>query len=138
MSRRGKPIRKDGQRLRKQTDRAAHHEPGLEPEHELDAAFQAIAGDHLDKWDASITPDIPTLDSLETMISSHKEAVRQRLWRDLLLFWAVGCLILTVLMFVLYSSLQAFLFLQIGTFAAAVLFLLRASFRKEGRRKWTH
>lgn len=136
MSRRsGKSIHKN----RKEDRQSASHEhQNIMDEQEREALFQALAEEPLKQWDHSIAPDVPSLESISQLISSHKEVVRSRLWRDLLLLWGIGSFIITGLMFVLYSSFQVFLFVQLGTLGAAGLILLRASFRKEGRRKWTH
>lgn len=126
------------QKYKEDRQRVSLEQQDIPNEQEQEALFRAMAGDSLKQWEQSIDPDVPSLESIGGMISSHKEAVRVRLWRELLLLWVIGCFVISGLMLVLYSSLQVFLFVQLGVLGAAGLLLLRASLRKEGRGKWTH
>ncbi|MFC5648698.1 DUF5345 family protein [Paenibacillus solisilvae] len=107
---------------------------------EEDIAFQELFGDHLMKWDASITPPIPALDDLEQLVTDHKQQLSRRLWRDLLLLWVIGGLVISGMLLLLQHNIVVFALVQIGAIAAAAIFLMIAvrSSSKEGRHKWTN
>ncbi|BBH24677.1 hypothetical protein Back11_60220 [Paenibacillus baekrokdamisoli] len=105
---------------------------------ELD--FQQLLGSHLSHWDASISPDVPSVDSLEQLIGEHKQVITRHLWRDLLLLWVIGGFMVSGLLLLLQSNIILFAIIQATALMAAAIFLgvtLRPR-KQEGRRKWTH
>lgn len=133
-------------RKTQQTDQAftgkyerPHNSPDDSPSDD-DIAFQELLGDHLMKWDASIKPPTPALSTLEQLVSDQKQLLARRLWRDLLMLWVVGGLVLSGMLLLFQHNMIVFVVVQTGSIIAAAIFLIltqRSKF-KEGQYKWTN
>ncbi len=133
-------------RKTQQTDQAftgKYERPHNSPDDSLsddDIAFQELLGDHLMKWDASIKPPTPALSTLEQLVSDQKQLLARRLWRDLLMLWVVGGLVLSGMLLLFQHNMIVFVVVQTGSIIAAAIFLIltqRSKF-KEGQYKWTN
>lgn len=108
-------------------------------ETEADAEeFRELIGDHLSRWDERIEPPVPHLSALEQMVSQHQEELGRRLWRDLLLLWMLGVVLIGGLVLMIRWSIVAFACLQAAALAGALLYLFFHSRRNRSvKRKWT-
>ena len=129
-----------------QTDQALtdkHERPRSSPDDFLsddDIAFQELLGDHLIKWDASIKPPTPALSTVEQLVSDQKQVLARRLWRDLLMLWVIGGLVISGMLLLFQHNRIVFVVVQTGSIIAAAIFLiltLRSKF-KEGQYKWNN
>lgn len=105
-----------------------------------DMAFQELLGDHLMKWDASITAPVPALDTLEQLVIDQKQLLTRRIWRDLLLLWVIGGFIISGMLLLLQHNTLVFALVQAGSIVAAAIFLILtlSSKSEEGSTKWTN
>lgn len=130
-------------RKTQQTDQASTGKPqslrnSPDDSFDDDIAFQELLGDHLMKWDASIKPPTPALSTLEQLVSDQKHLLARRLWRDLLMLWVVGGLVLSGMLLLFQHNMIVFVVVQTGSIIAAAIFLIltqRSKF-KEGQYKW--
>lgn len=103
-----------------------------------EAEFQELLGSHLSQWDERIQPAVPHLAALEQLVTQHKEEAGRRLWRDLLLLWTLGIVIVGGLLLMLQWNIVAFACLQAAAFAGAIVYLYVHSRRNRSvKRKWT-
>ncbi|MCQ6562587.1 YxlC family protein [Paenibacillus mendelii] len=100
--------------------------------------FEQLVGRHLKQWDDSVTPEIPSIQSLEQLAGDQRDRLRGRLWRDLLLFWVVSGMILSGLVLLVQRDLKLFIIVQVVVLMAACLFVVSPVVRREGRGKWTN
>ncbi|MFB9326482.1 YxlC family protein [Paenibacillus aurantiacus] len=92
--------------------------------------------DVLRQWDARIEPALPPLAAFEQLVGTQRARSRTRLWRDLLVFWAVAAFVLATLVLVVQSSLLGFVILQATVFVAAIAFVATGIRSKEGTSEW--
>ncbi|GKU76154.1 DUF5345 family protein [Paenibacillus sp. L3-i20] len=97
--------------------------------------FQEHIGVELEKLDAAFEPMMPQLESINELVTSHKRELRRKLWKELGLFWLIGLLLLTGMMWVIGNNLLWFVALQVLASAGAFWYIV-ASYRKKGERAW--
>ncbi|WP_308636070.1 DUF5345 family protein [Paenibacillus silvisoli] len=114
MSRREWKQEKSGKRdLRRELEQ-------LEQEEEQ---FRQLLGVHLEGWDDRMQPGIPTGEAMTALVREHKQEMRVRFRRELLLFWLVSILVLGGMMLLLLSNVVLFAVFQaiavaVGVFVA--------------------
>ncbi|SDX44294.1 YxlC family protein [Paenibacillus sp. CF384] len=122
-------MNRDGRRS-KQSDNDDHQE---------EQQFQQLLGVHLDEWDRSMQPDIPSVESITKLVREQKKELGRRHMRELLLFWLVSACVLSGLLLLWVSSIAIFVAVQILAFTAAAVFVMLFIVKgREGRRpKWS-
>lgn len=90
----------------------------------------------LEQWDVRIEPQLPPLAAFEQLVGEQRARSRSRLWRDLLVFWAVAALVLSMLVLVAESSVLGFVILQATVFVAAIAFVALGIRSKEEAGEW--
>ncbi|MCK9858667.1 YxlC family protein [Paenibacillus sp. ATY16] len=97
-----------------------------------------ILTESLNSWDASIELQVPHIIELEQLISDHKEKTKRRLWRDLILLWMLGILVIGSMMLIYDWNDNAFWFLQLLGVVGGLLFLRFVNREsREAKYKWT-
>jgi tetrahydromethanopterin S-methyltransferase subunit G len=132
-------------RKTQQTDQASTGKPqsprnSPDDSFDDDKAFQELLGDHLMKWDASINPPTPALSTLEQLVSEQKQLISRRIWRDLLMLWVIGGLVISGMLLLFQHNRIVFVVVQAVFIIAAAIFLIltqRSKF-KEGQYKWNN
>ncbi|ARU61195.1 hypothetical protein CBW65_09220 [Tumebacillus avium] len=84
--------------------------------------------DHLDRLHPVYTPD---LQWFHARIAAEQKKLRRRLVQDLLLFWLVAAVVLTVTVAVFTQNQSLFLILQVLAVLGPVVWLLRTNARKQ-------
>ncbi|MGG1639507.1 YxlC family protein [Paenibacillus sp. FSL K6-3182] len=67
----------------------------------------------LNRFDAIHAPHVPELQRFEDMVDAHKQQMKRKLWKDLLIFWLLACLIFGMMMWMLDRNLVWFAVLQV-------------------------
>lgn len=85
------------------------------------------------RFDATHAPNVPNLQQLEAFVAGHKQDVKRRLWKELLLFWLTACFIFGVMMWVIDRNLVWFAVLQALVAAGGVGFVIMTYGRRKVR-----
>jgi hypothetical protein len=67
----------------------------------------------LTAWDAAHAPQTPDFRQLEALVEGHKQAMRTKLWLELLLLWITAGCILLLMLWMLDRSMVWFAILQV-------------------------
>ncbi|WP_336771426.1 YxlC family protein [Paenibacillus sp. MMO-58] len=97
-----------------------------------------ILTESLNSWDASIELPVPHIIELEQLISHHKEKTKRKLWRDLIILWMLGILVVGSMMLIYDWNDSAFWLLQILGVIGGLMFLRFLNREnREAKYKWT-
>ncbi|SFT17035.1 DUF5345 family protein [Paenibacillus sp. BC26] len=108
-------------------------------DHQEEQQIKQMLGVHLEEWDRSIQPAVPSVESITNLVREHKKELNSRYRRELVLFWLVSAFVLSGLLLLWLSSVMVFVVIQILAFAAAAVFVFLFMIKgKEGRRpRWS-
>jgi hypothetical protein len=89
----------------------------------------------LDRFDAIHVPHVPELHRFEDMVDAHKQQLKKKLWKDLLLFWLIACLIFGLMMWMIDRNWVWFAILQ-AVIAAGGIGFVSITFGRRKVRAW--
>jgi len=95
----------------------------------------------LRRFDAMFEPPAPSLQALQELADNGRKAANRKLWRDLVLFWIVGCIVTGGVMLLLKSDIVWFAALQAAAAVAGVAFAAVTGKRRTAERtgsKWAN
>jgi len=121
-------------------DKKHSGEPKIASSEEVssDQEFRQLIGQHLEKWDETVNPTVPSIQALTQLAEDHRIFMRKKLWRDLVLFWIVSGIVLSGLLMLIYQDIRLYVIVQIIMLVAAILFLVAERLHRRVREKWTN
>jgi len=102
-----------------------------------DQEFRQLVGQHLEQWDETVTPSVPSIQALTQLAEEHRIFMRKKLWSDLVLFWIVSGILLSGLLMLIYQDIRLYVIVQVIMLVAALLFLVAERMHRKVREKWT-
>ncbi|WP_141502729.1 YxlC family protein [Paenibacillus luteus] len=85
--------------------------------------FEDRLKDAMTQFDAVHAPKVPSLQQFEALVDDHKQEMKKRLWKELLLFWLIACFILGLMLWVLDRNVVWFAILQICIAVGGISFV---------------
>jgi len=99
--------------------------------------FDEQFGSVVNQFDAAHAPLLPELHHVEQLVQLHKNDLRRKFWKELLLFWLVACFIFGLMMWMLERDLVWFAILQLIIAMGGIGFV-SMTFGKRMGRKWNN
>lgn len=99
--------------------------------------FDEQLGAAINRFDAVHEPLLPELHNIEQLVQLHKNDLKRKLWKDLLLFWLVACFIFGSMMWMLERDWVWFAILQ-SIIAMGGIAFVSMTFGKRMGRKWNN
>ncbi|MGO4548602.1 DUF5345 family protein [Paenibacillus sp. 2TAB23] len=63
--------------------------------------FNNLMKEDLTRFDAAHAPEVPEQHRFEELVLAHVQDTKRKLWRELLLFWLLACLIFGVMLWII-------------------------------------
>ncbi|OBZ08528.1 YxlC family protein [Bacillus sp. FJAT-26390] len=89
----------------------------------------------VNRFDATHAPNVPDLQQFEAFVEGRKQEMKRGLWKELLLFWLTGCLVLGLMLWMLDRSWVWFAVLQ-TLIAAGGIGFVSITFGRRKVRTW--
>jgi len=103
-----------------------------------DHEFEQLIGQHLEQWDKTVNPSVPSIQALTQLAEDHRIFMRKKLWRDLVLFWIVSGILLSGLLMLIYQDIRLYVIVQVIMLVVAFIFLIAERMHRKVREKWTN
>ncbi|MBB3112171.1 hypothetical protein FHS18_004249 [Paenibacillus phyllosphaerae] len=116
---------KDYRKNERRAERTAAEGKQSEQERAVDEELASLLRGPLAQWEEQIQPEVPALADLAQLVSSHRSQQRVRLWRDLLILWVIGGIVIACLLLLLEQNVVWFAIVQAIVLVGAVLFGVR-------------
>jgi hypothetical protein len=112
---------------------------GRRPEEEdVEAADWLTEG--MQRFDAAFEPATPTLEQLTAFVETSRKEAKSKLWRDLALLWAAGCVVLGGMAFAWLDDVLWIVGIQAAGAVGGVAYLCGMLAKRSGKGlkgKWT-
>jgi hypothetical protein len=98
--------------------------------------FDSQISDSLKQFDVVHKPYTPDQFEFEALVGAHKQAVRRKQWKELLLLWLIGCILFGGMMWLLERDVVWFVALQAIIACSAVGYVTVMFSKKKVSRRW--
>jgi hypothetical protein len=98
--------------------------------------FDSRVGNSLKQFDDAHKPYTPDRFEFEALVGAHKQAIRRKQWKELLLLWLIGCFLFGGMMWVLERDIVWFAILQAVIACAAVGYVAVMFGKKKVSHRW--
>ncbi|WP_028609449.1 DUF5345 family protein [Paenibacillus harenae] len=86
--------------------------------------FDERLGDAIRRFDENHLPETAELQAFEQLVLAHKQGLKKKLWKELLLFWLTSCFIFGSMMWVLEQNWVGFPVMQAVIAAGGIIIAL--------------
>lgn len=104
-------------------------------EHDDELWFKHQIGGELERFDQAHEIQPPELHEFESLVRSHRQVIKRKQWKELLLLWMIGCVVFGTMMWLLQKEVVWFIALQTVVGCSAVLYA-SLTFGKRVGQKW--
>ncbi|WP_307476405.1 YxlC family protein [Paenibacillus harenae] len=98
--------------------------------------FDNQIGDSLRQFDEAHKPFTPDMFEFEALVGAHKQTIRRKQWKDLLLLWLIGCFLFGGMMWLLERDMVWFVVLQAVIACTAIGCVAVMFGKKKVSRRW--